>query len=347
MITYVNTVLVGKGNGNLASAYNTIANGQYIIADNDGTIITSATDAAKAEAIKIGMATGKDITYMSPAGSPTTTKEIRWSNIIKKADLKSYHFTASANETEDTVTFDFTPALAAAQDNQIRIVVRLTFKDMDTRYRKWSESYEVLADSNSDAASIANEFVKVINVKNAKRARVVASKDGSDNLKIVALPYSDDNTVDSISPANKVRFNGNAWYTVPAADGFESKNKYNAANIEKVPGTYPATAAKLVRDAEAQAMGYAGILNRGCCTWPIIKPDMNVDLSKKYEGITIEFENMYRSADDLQRRTKQTVQLFDWNTKLAAIKTVLEAFVSGTATVSADTIKKGTSDIKD
>lgn len=346
MITYVNTVLVGTGVGTLATSVAGATKGQYVVVDNNGIALTAAT-AATAEAIKVGLATGKSISYLDHSGAINTTAEIKWSNIIKKADIKSYHFTASQTETEDEVTFDFAKAVAAAANDDVRVVVRLTFKDMPTRYRKWSESYEVFAVKGSNAKKIVDEFVKIINIKDGKRARVIASN-SSDNLVVTAMKYTDDDTVDSISPANKIRFSGNAWYTVPAADGFESKNKYAAAVITKVPGVYPTTAAKLVRDAEAQAMGYAGILNRGEGTWPIIKPGMNVDLNAKYDGITLEFENMYRTADDLQRRTKQTLQIFEQTGKATNIKGILEAFISGKATgATAADIKPITSDVND
>ena len=74
-------------------------------------------------------------------------------------------------------------------------------------------------------------------------------------------------------------------------------------------------------------MGYQGILNRGEGTYPIIKPEMNVDLNAHYDSITLEFENMYRAADDIQRKTKQTLQIFD--TVVTGIKAVLDAFVKG------------------
>jgi hypothetical protein len=57
-------------------------------------------------------------------------------------------------------------------------------------------------------------------------------------------------------------------------------------------------------------MGYLGILNRGEGTWPIIKPAMETDLDAKYDAITLEFENMYRAADDIQRKTKQTLEIY-------------------------------------
>ena len=336
MITYVNTVLVGTGVGSLASAnagatdsakIAAATNGQYIVVDNNGALVDT-TNAPYAEAIKVGL---------------KTSKGIKWSNIIKKADVKSLTYTEYKAETEDTVKFDFSKAATVAASQTIRVVVRLTFKDLPTKYRKWTESYEVDVPANASITKgdIADLFVTSINTKNAKRARVVASKiaSGADanKLQLVAMPYDDDDTVDSISPANKVRFSANAWLTKPEATGFASKNKYAAATITKDAGNYPIGSWKLVRDAEAQGMGYLGILNRGEGTYPIIKPAMNVVEGATYDSITLEFENMYRAADDLFRKTKQTLQVFDTFTvsgsthtsKLAGLKAVLDAFVKG------------------
>lgn len=378
MITYVNTVLVGTGVGTVVAPNSSDSHkpaedmtaGQYIVMDNNGNIL-NATTAAKAEKIRVGLVTGKN-TINTKTGDKMPV--IKWSNVINKADIKSYTKTAYKAETEDTVQFDFAKAItaAAASDNGVRLVVRLTFKDLPTRYRKWTESYEMLVAKNATINDVVDSFVKIINVDNRNRARVVAkgmkettSGDSityveatidpdtkkyvdATHLRLEAMPYDDDEATDTISPANKVRFSGNAWYTNPSATGLDSKNKYAAATITKEPGTYPVGSWKLVRDAEAQAMGYAGILNRGCCTWPIIKPDMNVQMYKNYDTITLEFENMYRTADDLWRKTKQTLQIFDTtaNTagttldKLSSINTILSAFVKGDNSV----IELGTSD---
>lgn len=142
------------------------------------------------------------------------------------------------------------------------------------------------------------------------------------------MPYDDDNSNDTINVANKVRFTANIYYTDPQAAGFASKNKYfpTGVVIKKKEGTVSPNAGKRVRDREAQAMGYEGILNRGCCTWPIIKPQMVTDINNNYNSITIEFENMYRAADDIQRHTKQTVEIYTANdnaTLLTKIKTAL------------------------
>ena len=84
--------------------------------------------------------------------------------------------------------------------------------------------------------------------------------------------------------------------------------------------------AKLVRDREAQAMGYEGILNRGEGTDPIIKPAMQTNLSKHYDAVTLEFENMYRAADDIFRKTKQTVEIYEENGHSENIYNALKNF---------------------
>jgi hypothetical protein len=152
---------------------------------------------------------------------------------------------------------------------------------------------------------------------------------GSTAIQIEAKPYDDDNSVDSLSWSNKVRFNANCYWTDPYADGWGSTNKNfpEGVIITKIPGEqYPASA-KLVRDRESWAMGYQGILNRGEGTWPIIKPDMETRLDGTYDAITLEFENMYRAADDIQRKTKQNIEIYAED--ISKIKPILDAFVSG------------------
>lgn len=37
---------------------------------------------------------------------------------------------------------------------------------------------------------------------------------------------------------------------------------------------------------------------------------METNLANTYNSVTLEFENMYRTADDLFRKTKQTVEIY-------------------------------------
>lgn len=340
MITYVNTVFVNNTNdGAVVAAKPTTADkDKFVFYDVDkGTYVSTLSDANKR--IKIGLVTDKVINKIDvKTGAASQLPVIKWSNVINKDDIKSFASgkpdDIESKEDEVTVKFSGLSARVLKLFNDgARIVVRLTFKDLPTRYRKWTESYEYIPKADDTNATIAEGIAAIIN-KQYKRARVSASA-SEGVLTLKALPYDDDNSVDTINVANKVRFNVNIYYTNPDAVGFASKNKYfpTGVTVTKTAGkVYPAEA-KLVRDREAQAMGYEGILNRGCCTWPIIKPEMRTKLDVKYNYATLEFENMYRAADDIQRHTKQTVEIYQVAAGETdpAIITALSTWVKGSA----------------
>ena len=347
MITYVNTVLVGTGAGVCAAKptaptdKNTPSTdaGKFIMMNMDGVaesnLYTVDTNTKK---FRIGFITSKNVAHRTKDGDVTYVPVIKWSNTIKRDDIISTVKQAHFNNSEDTVTIDFSKVDSAIisefAKGERRIVIRLTFKDMPTRYRKWTESYEYVTKPGDNAATIAEAIKKQINVQ-YKRARVIANlkqgekdKEGTKSMvELKAMAYDDDNINDSLNWANKVRFSVNAYYTDPTAPAFASKNKYSITGLEikKIPGKWCTTDAKLVRDREAQAMGYQGILNRGEGTWPVIKPDMVTDITKNYDGITIMFENHYHAADDQIRRTKECVEIYGvtGSRDLEAIETAL------------------------
>ena len=338
MITYVNTVLVGTGAGVCAAKptaptdKNTPSTdaGKFIMMNMDGVaesnLYTVDTNTKK---FRIGFVTKKNVAHRTKDGDVTYVPVIKWSNTIKRDDIISMVKQAHFNNSEDTVTIDFSKVDSAIisefAKGERRIVIRITFKDMPTRYRKWTESYEYITKPGDTADTIAEAIKKQINVQ-YKRARVYATA-AAGVVTLKAMAYDDDNMNDSLNWANKVRFSVNAYYTDPTAPAFASKNKYSITGlaIKKIPGKWCTTDAKLVRDREAQAMGYQGILNRGEGTWPVIKPDMVTDITKNYDGITIMFENHYHAADDQIRRTKECVEIYGvtGSNDLEAIETAL------------------------
>lgn len=338
MITYVNTVLVGTGAGVCAAKptaptdKNTPSTdaGKFIMMNMDGVaesnLYTVDTNTKK---FRIGFITSNNVAHRTKDGDVTYVPVIKWSNTIKRDDIISMVKQTHFNNSEDTVTIDFSKVNSAIisefAKGERRIVIRITFKDMPTRYRKWTESYEYITKPGDTADTIAEAIKKQINVQ-YKRARVYATA-AAGVVTLKAMEYDDDNVNDSLNWANKVRFSVNAYYTDPTAPAFASKNKYSITGLEikKIPGKWCTTDAKLVRDREAQAMGYQGILNRGEGTWPVIKPDMVTDITKNYDGITIMFENHYHAADDQIRRTKECVEIYGvtGSNDLEAIETAL------------------------
>ena len=370
MVNYVNTVLVSNlGSSELFAidasnsvyAPSTSDAGKFIVMNCDANVASNelynvtSSNAGSIQTIKVGYITNKSTVIRKLDGTTAQFPIIKWSNEIKAADIKSYSYLAYAPDTEDVVKINMrsldSDVLGEYTKGGKRIIVRLTYKDMPHRYRKWTESYEYVTMEGDTVNTIVKNIVNMINAE-YKRARVVASlgtasagsngaadtisatasgsESGANTIILTAMPYDDDDSVDSLNWANKVRFNVNMYWTDPEGEGWEALNKHYPKGVEilKTPGkTYPASA-KLVRDRESWAMGYQGILNRGEGTWPIIKPAMVTELDKHYNALTLEFENMYRAADDIQRKTKQTLEIYA--VSISGIKGVLNAFVAGT-----------------
>ena len=327
MITYVNTVLVSNANGTQladASLFETgVASkedlaqhvGKFVImntsanADETNLYIASVGDLATVESFKVGVV-NKDFYTVSKNGTLSFIPTVKWSNEIKIKDIKHISVLNWQEDTEDVIKVDFTQESQTTNDllaaGGIPVVVRLTFKDMPTRYRNWTESYDYITKPGDTATEIAASLADVINGQK-KRARVYASANGG-ILELTAMEYQDDNSNDTENLMAKVRFNANAWYSNPQAPGFASSNKYGIGCISKEAGyAYPASGKK-VRDHEHLARGYQGVIHS--CKWYDPKPATVADINNKYGGVVIEFENDYLAADDVFRRVKQTVELY-------------------------------------
>ncbi len=345
MITYVNTVLVSnKNNADLATSaqlegVDTVADVKNLVgkfafmncdpAKQDGSKIEDVhLWDVNCDTFKIGVITGEYFTKLNKAnGRIKYVPRVKWSNEIKVADIKSLTKLSYMPDTEDKITVDFSK-IAQGTMNVLAgggkaIVLRLSWKDLPTRYRQWTDSYDYITAAGDNAAAIAAGFAETIN-RQSRRARVKATVDENNAAKLVleALPYDDDIADDTENPVSKVRFNVNAYYMDPTAPAFASSNKYPlGAEITKEVGvTYPASA-KLVREHEKNAWGYLGILHRD--GWYDPKPALVANIDNQYGGITLEFENMYRAADDIFRKTKQTVEIYASNNGEAADPTTI------------------------
>jgi len=194
MITYVNTVLVSNlatgaildaepaAAANMATA--SADAGKFIIMNCDPNVAAdklyevTAANAGAINKIKIGIVTKKNTAVRMPDGSTEYRPIIKWSNEIKSKDVRSYNVLSYQADTEDAVVIDFANLdesklvdTTNGTDGGKRIVVRLTYKDMPHRYRKWTESYEYVTSKNETNASIAKAIADMIN-REWKRARV-------------------------------------------------------------------------------------------------------------------------------------------------------------------------------
>jgi hypothetical protein len=281
----------------------------------DGTAITDVYSYNEnADRFKIGVITSDSFQKVGNDGTVKFVPVIKWSNIINVADIKSVTKLDYKDDAEDQITIDFTnvptETLKVLAQGGCPVVLRLTFKDMPMRYRKWTESYSYVTEVGDGVEQIIAGLVKDI-IRAPKRQRVYA-KAAEKKLILTAMKYDDDESNRTENVYMKGRFDANMYWMNPAAPGWASNNKYDlgAAFSKKEGTTYPASA-KLVRDRERASFDYQGVLHRSC--WYDPQPAMVTNIDNKYDGITIEFENQYRTADDLLRRTKQTVEIYASN----------------------------------
>ena len=331
MITYVNSVLVSNKNGETLATAEELKGkakkedlkplvGKFVFmncdpAKQDGTAIEDVykMDAA-ADRFKIGVVTSDSFQNVDKLGNVTFVPVVKWSNIINVADIKSVTKLDYKEDSEDEITIDFSDIAPETLDLLAQggcpVVLRLTFKDMPMRYRKWTESYSYVTKVGDTVQEIMAGLVKDI-IRAPKRQRVYAKIDGH-KLVLTQMKYDDDESNRTENVYMKGRFDANMYWMNPAAPGWASNNKYDLGVVfsKKEGVTYPATA-KLVRDRERATFDYQGVLHR--CCWYDPQPAMVTNLDNKYDGITIEFENQYRTADDLWRRTKQTVEIYASN----------------------------------
>lgn len=331
MITYVNSVLVSNKNGETLATAEELKGkakkedlkplvGKFVFmncdpAKQDGTAIQDVykMDTA-ADRFKIGVVTSDSFQKVDKLGNVTFVPVVKWSNIINVADIKSVAKLDYKEDSEDEITIDFSDVAPETLDLLAQggcpVVLRLTFKDMPMRYRKWTESYSYVTKVGDTVQEIMAGLVKDI-IRAPKRQRVYAKIDGQ-KLVLTQMKYDDDESNRTENVYMKGRFDANMYWMNPAAPGWASNNKYDLGVVfsKKEGVTYPATA-KLVRDRERATFDYQGVLHR--CCWYDPQPAMVTNLDNKYDGITIEFENQYRTADDLWRRTKQTVEIYASN----------------------------------
>ena len=331
MITYVNSVLVSNKNGETLATAEELKGkakkedlkplvGKFVFmncdpAKQDGTAIDDVYKMdASADRFKIGVVTSDSFQKVDKLGNVTFVPVVKWSNIINVADIKSVTKLDYKEDSEDEITIDFSDIAPETLDLLAQggcpIVLRLTFKDMPMRYRKWTESYSYVTKVGDTVQEIMAGLVKDI-IRAPKRQRVYAKIDGQ-KLVLTQMKYDDDESNRTENVYMKGRFDANMYWMNPAAPGWASNNKYDLGVVfsKKEGVTYPATA-KLVRDRERATFDYQGVLHRSC--WYDPQPAMVTNLDNKYDGITIEFENQYRTADDLWRRTKQTVEIYASN----------------------------------
>lgn len=320
MLQHVNTVLVGKAQTatNVASTLASNTAGQIIMINGEnGKYIANATDAAAAKYIKLGLvkdAANNDIQYSNIIGRD----EIKHVEVIKDNDA------SNAQEAVWTVTFN---SIVAGN----RYVLRIVYKDMFELPGQFTHTYEYIAKSGDTTTNLAANFKALIDKHSGARCTALAS---AAVLTLTAKVKDDNEGKNSINEYSQVYMQPFVYMNDYSKTGFAMGMKTDAnVTIANTTLAKPGTGnPKIVRDREKQALGYRGITNR---TWfPVIMPDLNVDLSKVYASIVIESERKYQSPDNQYiKTTPVATEIYVEKDSLdnSGIKKLIDAFISGEA----------------
>ena len=306
MLQKPNTVFVAKKFNALGSSF--VAGDVRVIDATTGAVI----DLSAANVI-----TANEIQLEFKKFDNTVTK----SAVIGKKNITNITPDAVGAYVAKTVasaTVDFTGVVPVIGH---RYVIRCIYRDIYEHPGQFTHSYETIAKS-IDPTVMAQTLVTMIN--SSTSARVTATISG-DVITLTAKSVTDNGFgtqgKEAITPYSQVQMRVVAYTTNPTSQFNSAKDAIAGlviTSIESAPGKGNPY---IVRDREQAALGYKGITYR--TEFPIIKPELNVDLTATYDTLVIEFNKKYQSPDN------QYVK----STDLAA-----EIYIVAGATASAETL---------
>ena len=293
MITSVHTVLIGT---NCPASYTTadaLNAGEVALFDQDGAILKTAAEAAKASSLYVGVA-GPKINVTMPDGTVAQKANIEFSNEIQKSSKPSAVIGTNAEPTQDEVVVTLTDATVVAGH---RYVLRVLYKDIEANNFQFTHTYEVYAESN-EAQKLAEAFVKKINAH--KNRRIQAQK-AEAVLTLTAMVKDDNEGVYSLNEYSVVDMEVSLYHTIPGALLANQPEAVAGATIVKTPGNPGRGFWKQVRDAEVRYMGYKGHVFTGA--YPEVEQARKVVEGTKYDCAVIENDNLYLSNDNQYIKT--------------------------------------------
>jgi len=292
----VNNVLIGKDIARTedlditATSSQNLAEGEVFVTDEHGSLLSSGSTISDASKIYIGVGTGETYDVTQPDGTEVTgLRKIKWSSPINGRHVKRFNgLEGDSSATERKATIDLESASSFSPTEGEEYVIRVVYTDVEVHPGQFAQDFRVIS-SDGTTATLVDDFVKRIN--NTKPSRVTASEDGSDDLVITGKAVADDNK-DAIDEYHQVNF-----------EVFLTSKNFDDVDITYDTQAHPGNGNPLlVRDKEKHAQGYEGITNR--THFPVVKPELDVDVDTWYDTIVIEHMAPYIAADNQYEKTQ-------------------------------------------
>lgn len=320
MLQSVHTVLIGK---QVPSAYTTVdalAAGDVALFDENKALLTTAANAAAANALYVGVANAK-ITVTLPDGTTAQKANIEFSNVIKKDSKPSAVIGAYTAPTQEKVVITLTDATITAGN---RYVLRIVYKDLYEAPGQFTHTYEVYAESTT-ASDLAAAFVKKINAH--KNRRVQASATAA-VITLTAMAKDDNEGVNSLNQYSVVCMEASLYETIPGALLANQPKAVAGATIVKTAGNPGKGYWKQVRDAELSNMGYKGHVFTGA--YPTVEQVRKVVENAQYDYAIIENDNLYLSNDNQYiKTTPLTTEVYCPSLVGSIVDKGIQSFIKG------------------
>lgn len=320
MITSVHTVLIGKKCPASYTTVDALNAGEVALFDQNKAILKTATEAAKASSLYVGVA-GEKINVTMPDGSVQAKANIEFSNEIQKSSKPSAVIGQHVEPTQDKVVITLTNATIVAGH---RYVLRVLYKDIEANNFQFTHTYEVYAESN-EAHKLAEAFVKKIN---AHKNRRIQAENADTVLTLTAMVKDDNEGVYSLNEYSVVDMEVSLYHTVPGALLANQPEAVSGATIAKTPGNPGKGFWKQVRDAEVRYMGYKGHVFTGA--YPEVEQARKVVEGTKYDCAVIENDNLYLSNDNQYiKTTPLTTEVYCPSMVGSIVDKGIQSFIKG------------------
>jgi hypothetical protein len=292
MMKHVNKVLVGCAT--TATNVNSMNVNDIAIFDKNGKLVTDATNVVKGEPFMFGVANAMEAVTLQD-GSIVPTVMVTYGNVIDPVLVTNTPTLVPFKApVEDVIAINMSGVFVTAD---YRYVLRILYKDIYELKSQFTKSFETVATATDTVATIAQRLVDQVNKD--KGRRVIATLAGT-TITLTALPKTDNQGKESLNTYSQVSMEATVYLTDPSA--LSSLPKASGAVVTKTQTADPGDGnPKVIRDRESEALGYKGITNR--THFPVIKPELRVNLGAQYYTLVIEFDSSYRSNDNQYVKT--------------------------------------------
>lgn len=297
----VNKPIIGKeiartGSLVIEGASQNIVAGEVVVLDKYKKLLAAGSTIADTDVIYLAVGTGKTHDYTLPDGTAVTSKRIlSYSAPIQGISVINYEgLIADSSATQQIATCDtsgITPVVGT------EYVVRIVYKDINEHPGQFVQTFRYTS-LDATIANLINAIVLEINQAGPSGdidSRVTASNSTND-LVLTGRVIPNNETNDEIDEYSQVDFEVSLNSITSAGAKTNGFAGTGVAITTTYGGATPGNGnPKLVRDAEKLSLGYEGVTNT--INFPVVKPTILTDMTKWYDAIIIEHDNVYESGE--------------------------------------------------